>query len=398
MSPSPRQPGLPAAITLCLASCMPVMAILVMAPVLPQIVAAFRTTPNVDILVPVSLTLPALMIALCGWFAGLAVDRFGRKPVLLASMACYAFFGMAPLVLDTLPGIIVSRALTGVVEAFIITASITLIGDYFTDDRRERYLSMQVAFTSITAIAFLAIGGFLGEYGWRAPFVMYALSLVLMVPAALLLREPANQDSANVEQVRTALGTRLLLCCGISMLAGIALYVPIVQNGFLLNALGITQAAEIGMIGSAGTAAILCGTVFFIVVRWIGIFWLLFISFGLTAMGLGVLAVAGTVALYIAGLLIASVGAGIFMPALSNWALAMLPFGTRGRGMGLWQAAFWLGQFVSPIVVAGLTQLSGSLHGAVDILAVGFVPVSVLCLLAATGYRPAAGVAIEKGF
>lgn len=396
MSPSLREPGLPAAITLCLASCMPVMAILVMAPVLPQIVAAFRTTPNVEILVPVSLTLPALMIALCGWFAGFAVDRFGRKPVLLVGMACYTVFGMAPLFLASLPSIILSRALTGFTEAFIITASITLIGDYFTDDRRERYLSMQVAFTSITAIAFLAIGGFLGEYGWRAPFVMYGLSLVLMVPAVLLLREPANRESADVEQAPTAPRTRLMLCCFISVLAGIALYVPIVQNGFLLNALGITQAAEIGMIGSAGTVAILCGTVFFIVMRRLGVSWLLFISFGLTAVGLGFMAAAATVAFYMTGLVVASIGAGIFMPALSNWALAMLPFGTRGRGMGLWQAAFWLGQFVSPIVVAGLTQLSGSLHGAVQILAASFVPVSALCLLAAVGYRPAANVAVER--
>jgi MFS family permease len=255
---------------------------------------------------------------------------------------------------------------------------------------------MQVAFTSITAIAFLAIGGFLGEYGWRAPFVMYGLSLVLMVPAALLLREPANQDSADVQQVPAAPRARLLLCCAISVLAGIALYVPIVQNGFLLNALGVTQAAEIGMIGSAGTAAILCGTVFFIVMRRLGVSWLLFISFGLTVAGLGIMAAAGTVVFYITGLVVASLGAGVFMPTLSSWALTMLPFGTRGRGMGLWQAAFWLGQFVSPIVVAGLTQLSGSLHGAVEILAAAFVPVSVVCLLAAAGYRPVAGVAIER--
>ena len=38
-------------------------------------------------------------------------------------------------------------------------------------------------------------------------------------------------------------------------------------------------------------------------------------------------------------------------PALLAWAQSKLPFEHRGRGMGIWTCAFFLGQFSSPLVV-----------------------------------------------
>jgi MFS family permease len=62
--------------------------------------------------------------------------------VLFWATVVYGAFGTAPVWLNTLPQIVVSRGLVGVAEAAIMTCSTTLIGDYFTAERRGRYLAL----------------------------------------------------------------------------------------------------------------------------------------------------------------------------------------------------------------------------------------------------------------
>ncbi|MGB3205695.1 MAG: hypothetical protein WBB28_11960 [Crinalium sp.] len=60
---------------LLLASSMTVMAGATISPALPSMAKAFSTTPNVSLLIPLVLTMPALFIALCGAASGAIVDN-----------------------------------------------------------------------------------------------------------------------------------------------------------------------------------------------------------------------------------------------------------------------------------------------------------------------------------
>ncbi|MFP3570287.1 MFS transporter, partial [Paraburkholderia sp. SIMBA_030] len=64
-------------------------------------------------------------------------------------------------------------------EAAAMTVSTSFIGDYFTGAKRDRYAALQVTVASTSAFVFNLMGGVLGAYGWRAPFVAYALPLLL---------------------------------------------------------------------------------------------------------------------------------------------------------------------------------------------------------------------------
>lgn len=55
-----------------------------------------------------------LVLALLAPFAGMIVDRLGRKRLLVVATGLYAVFGMAPLWLDFLHAILISRVLVGV--------------------------------------------------------------------------------------------------------------------------------------------------------------------------------------------------------------------------------------------------------------------------------------------
>ena len=117
--------------------------------------AHFAEVPGSAVLVPVVLTLPALVIALLAPFAGIIADRLGRKPLLLASMLLYVLCGVLPLWLESLPAIVLSRAGIGLAEAGIMTCCTTLMGDYYSGARRERFVAM----LDLVAAKRLELGG-----------------------------------------------------------------------------------------------------------------------------------------------------------------------------------------------------------------------------------------------
>jgi MFS family permease len=95
--------------TLLLASTLTVMAGATIAPSLPQMQKHFAEVENVELWVRLVLTIPALFIALSSPFAGIAVDRFGRKLLLIFSAAVYGLAGSSGFISNSLPSIIIGR-------------------------------------------------------------------------------------------------------------------------------------------------------------------------------------------------------------------------------------------------------------------------------------------------
>jgi len=107
-------------------SCLPVLGAVLLVPVLPKMQDHFAAVPGAKTLVPVVLTVPALALALLAPFADVIVDRLGRVRLLVGATAVYALFGTAPLWLDSLGAIVISRMLVGIAEAAIMTCCTTL--------------------------------------------------------------------------------------------------------------------------------------------------------------------------------------------------------------------------------------------------------------------------------
>ena len=86
--------------------------------------------------------------------------------------------------------------------------------------------------------------------------------------------------------------------------------------------------------------------------------------------------------------------AGLLMPTLITWTMSGLDFAVRGRGTGIFQSLFALGQFASGLAVPFLARaLAGGVLPAFAVLggAAGLAGLAGL-LLAARG-RPGAGTA-----
>ncbi|WP_256831511.1 MFS transporter [Pseudomonas sp. Pse1] len=377
-SPS-RQAGWPQSLLLLLGSCLPVLGAVLLAPVLPRMQAHFAEVPGSAVLVPVVLTLPALVIALLAPFAGIIADRLGRKPLLLASMLLYVLCGVLPLWLESLPAIVLSRAGIGLAEAGIMTCCTTLMGDYYSGARRERLFALQMVATSLSAAVFIALGGFLGQNDWRTPFALYAVGLVFLPLMAWLLWEPqARVQSAQTMPVAARFPWRALApLYGLSLLAGLSLFIVPVQAGYLLNLLHVDAPEQIGMTMGANQLGVLIGALSFRLLSGLRGQYLLLIAYVLAGLGGLLMANAQSHVQVVVAVTINGLGIGLMLPTLITWIMAQVSFHQRGRAAGCFTAAIFAGEFISPLVVLGIT------HGEAAVLPFALAIIGGLQLLVA---------------
>lgn len=101
-------------------------------------------------------------------------DRFGRRPILLASLAAYSFDFFIMAIAPTIGIILLARVLAGAFAATFSTAN-AYIADISPPEKRAANFGLMGAAFGLGFIIGPAIGGFLGEeYGPRAPFYFVA--------------------------------------------------------------------------------------------------------------------------------------------------------------------------------------------------------------------------------
>lgn len=379
------------------ASMMPIMAIVSLVPVLPLLMREFASVEGSQFLVPMALTIPALCVALFSPLAGWLSDRLGRKKLLIAALLLYSVFGIIPWFLHDLFQIIAARVALGVMEAIIMTVATTLIGDYFSGEKREKWIALQVAFGSIAAIFLIAIGGGLGEvFGSRGPFLLYLIAIPVALAAAIILFEPKIK-SKEVNQAAVAFPYKTVLPLVLTTVGvGIVFYTVIVQLGPILEISGTVSPSVIGLIGALCNVAVGVGTVIFH--RYKKHAGTRLLAVGLLIAGLGYVGVGSSESLVVisACSIIVCIGAGMMLPNMANWTMGTLPAEVRGRGMGLWTGAFFLGQFLAPIVAIAVNGTTGALAStmfAYGIIVVAMAVAIWLCLaVLAKGGQQTSGI------
>ncbi|AFS70469.1 MFS transporter [Exiguobacterium antarcticum] len=135
--------------------------------------------------------------------AGRAVDKYGRKPMIIIGLFIFSMsellFGLG----QTVEVLFASRILGGVSAAFIMPAVTAFIADITTNETRPKALGYMSAAISTGFIIGPGIGGFLADIGTRVPFFFAAaFGLVAMILSVFTLREPERHyhETSTVQQ------------------------------------------------------------------------------------------------------------------------------------------------------------------------------------------------------
>lgn len=137
----------------------------------------------------------AIMQFICSPIVGGLSDRFGRRPVLLASLfgfgLDYLFLAFAP----TLGWLFVGRVIAGIMGASFTTAG-AYIADISTPEKRAQNFGIIGAAFGLGFIIGPVIGGLLGSYGSRIPFIVAAaLTLLNWLYGLFILPESLKPEN-----------------------------------------------------------------------------------------------------------------------------------------------------------------------------------------------------------
>ena len=142
---------------------------------------------------------------------------------------------------------------------------------------------------------------------------------------------------------------------------GLLFYTIIVQLGPVIVATGVTSPALIGLAGAAANMGVMAGSLLFGRLKAAPGQRLLALGLPMVALGYVGVALSPDYYLTAASAVVICIGNGLMLPTMLAWVLRRLPPETRGRGTGIWTGAFFLAQFVAPILAAGLSGLLGGL-------------------------------------
>ncbi len=109
----------------------------------------------------------------CSPIIGNLSDRFGRRPILMLSVAGFAIDFLALALAPSLFWVFVARAISGIFGASNAPAQ-AAIADITAPEERSRYFGMVGAAFGIGFVLGPALGGLLGEMGARVPFFVAA--------------------------------------------------------------------------------------------------------------------------------------------------------------------------------------------------------------------------------
>ncbi|CDO37948.1 Major facilitator superfamily MFS_1 [Novosphingobium sp. KN65.2] len=380
--PTQKRAGAGQGIVVVLAGFLPILAIVALAPVVPRMIEQFASVPGATTLVPLAVTAPGLMIALFSPLMGWLADRYGRRRLLLVSTFIYGIVGVAPYFLSDLTAIFASRLALGLCEAAILTVTNTLIGDYYAQDQRRTWLMFQAAVGPVFGVSVLTFSGYLAAINWHVPFLIYAVALPIFLAMLAFIYEPDVEHARGSHDNGAAFPVRHVVLSGAVTLVSASLYyVYIVQVGLAFGGIGVTSPETVGMlIGIANIGVFLGGLLFKPISAKLPSSWQIAIFLSLMGAGMAGIGLARSEQVMTLAACLQQLGAGILIPALVLWAMNGLPAQHRGRGMGIWSACFFLGQFTSPLLVTGVGAFTSGIGGA-------FLALGVAALLGALAAR-----------
>ncbi len=337
--------------------------------------------------------------------AGRLADQWGAHRLLALAAGIVTLSAIAGALAPNYEVLLLTRLVQGVGTAISQTAGLTYTANISRPENRARLISLfQGSFLLGNGIG-PVIGGVTAQYfGYRAPFVLYAL-LAAVTGVWMLLRLPDPRTLAGGAAHRTArpgflqsmrglLGhSGVLLACLMGLLAAYTragsrdMALPLLGEGLGATegqiglALTVIFVANVAVLYVAGTLADRYGSKAVIVPSWV-----------LTAVGLAVMAWAPGYGLLLVGSGVYGLAAGIGNPVPAVYIANAVEAEAQGMALGAFRTFNDIGLIIGPLVMGWTIERSGAGSGVLfNAALVGLIAVAFFILAPNPRheYRPA---------
>ncbi|TVZ57959.1 putative MFS family arabinose efflux permease [Flavobacteriaceae bacterium MAR_2010_105] len=342
-----------------LVSSLTIMSMITISASLPDMTKAFSHHSNAAGLVKLVLSFPALFIALSAIVAGLFIDKFGRLKLLGIALVLYAVAGSSGYWLDNLYLILAGRALLGVCVGISMTIVTTLVADYYQGQARQKFAGIQIAIMSIGGIIFITLGGFLADIHWRVPFLLYFFSILILPFTYLYLKEPKVQ--AEAKTIKKSISSPKIIWfvfINVMLMWIIFFIIPVQIPFYLKSVIGVEKNALIGIAIASSTFFSAISAFSYSKIKDKFNYQQVFcLGYFLMALAYICIALSNSYAMVMLGMLLVGLGMGVLIPNANIWVMQLAPLEIRGREIGRLTTFWFMGQFLSPIILLPLLEV-----------------------------------------
>lgn len=334
-------------ISLLLVATLGVMSGITVVSSLPLISHTFADIPHIEFLSKMMLTIPSIVIALFAPLVGQIVDKFGRLKPLYTGILLFVLGGSSGFYLRDFYAILAGRAVLGFAVALIMTSSTALIGDYFEEKARHKFMSKQGLAVGMGGILFITSGGLLAQQHWSYPFAIYFIPLLFLPLLFRSLYEPQkHKPAADVE-----LEAKLLPVYLTGFFVMVLFYMLPTQLPYLIvDELGGKPQTVGFVIATAMTFNALTSMQYAKIKARLSYMQIYAATFLLFSIGLFFISRAADIADLFWATTPIGMAFGLLLVNTNAWFLSLVPPSKRGRASGLLTSSFFLGQFSSPLL------------------------------------------------
>lgn len=176
-------------------------------PALPEMTTYFNTTST---LMSFTMTIFFIFMAIGILILGPMSDKYGRKPILIASISISLIFSAACAFAPNITLLILARAASAFGAGGMVAISTALIKDSYHGKEMSKVLSVTQAFMLIAPMLAPVLGAFILKVAdWKMTFIALAILTGISLAGAFLLQEtlPAKERTQN-STLQSILGLR----------------------------------------------------------------------------------------------------------------------------------------------------------------------------------------------
>ena len=346
--------------------------------VLPAIDTALASSPEDSLLVKQLIGVVGLAMMGGAILAGFLVEGVAIRSILLVCALVYVVAGTAGLYLSDLRFLLGSRLLLGLSAATIQITAFTLINTRLEGTERAQWMGLHISAAMICTIIVQPVAGFIGDHGWRWPFALYTIGL-LMLPAAFLYREVPRPITLREGKHKLADGpdgagfwrSFPFHYLPLAVLIGSIVFLPAIYAPFLLREKGLGDPSTIGLVLTADSVAgAIMAYQYGRARRYLTRHGIFAVSFAIAAAGTLMAGLSSGAAGIIAGMLFYGLGVGWFVPNLMTSVGEKLGPKYQARAVGLVKAAHFSSSGIALLIVEPFARQYGTQASLVAVSAI----------------------------
>lgn len=325
------------------------------APGINKIAEAFPGTS--ETVIKLIISLPPLFMIVAALLSGFIGKFIKHKTLIISGLVLFIIGGVGAGYMQTIPQILLFRAMLGFGTGIILPFSTGLIAAFFDGNERSKMMGYSSATNCLGAIIGNILAGILAVIGWSQMFHIYWLGAPVLLCVLLFLNPlPENKTNKAVTQVK--LPGSVFRYSFFAFLTMMIFFLIITNMAFFVHLRDLGSSKTTGYLLALNSLAMLAAGILLPFLKKSGKIFLPGI-FILVSLGLFGIAKSASLPIFCLSVAGAGFGLGALFPYLLNRISLNVPKELSVKSMSIGMASAWFGQFASPLIFGAIAAITG---------------------------------------